>query len=504
MSDQQAGPPAWPAPTTPEYTAPPAFTKKRKGKVIAGVVAAVVLVAGGLATAKLAMDRSAKGGAATPEAAVQKMVTAIEQNDLLGLVDVLAPWERDFVRRQLTKLTKVAKDNDALSHDADLGHLPGYTLRIDGLKLDSQAVNDHIADVVPVAGTAHFTGNLDQLPVGSRIRDAIATVDPQDRTAKGDVDFASLDESSRTPIATIKQDGRWYVSLFYTVAEGIRRGADAAPPDPAQAVAAQGADSPEAAVEQMIDAIRRVDMRRLIALSPPDEMAVLHDYAPLFLDHVQKQLANRPPLPFTVQGLQFTTQNVEGGKKLIPKAFTVKVTGDNPVTVAYERTGDTISLRVDAGDQPVVATLQRTASGASFVIDGGQQGKITGTVATIDDETFKVHASGTSADSRAMTADVTVSTDGKCIVAKGTSTSDGETSPIDGNTCGTGVPGASAIPMGSLLGKFGQIVRYDRIAKLFDIGVVTTQVGGKWYVSPLRSTGEVFAGLGRVFEGLSN
>jgi hypothetical protein len=504
MSDQQAGPPAWPAPTTPDYAAPPAIPKKRKGKVIAGVAAVVVLVAGGLATAKLAMDRSAKGGGATPEEAVQKMVTSLEQNDLLGMVDVLAPWERDFLRQQLTKLTKVAKDNDALSNNADLGHLTGYTLRIDGLKLDSQTINDHIADVFLVAGTAHFTGNLDQLPLGSRVRDAITKLDPQERTAEGDADLASVDESSRTPIATIKQDGRWYVSVFYTVAELIRQEADAAPPDPAQSVAAEGADSPEAAVEQMIDAIRRVDLRRLIALSPPDEMAVLHDYAPLFLDEANKQLGNQPPLPFTVEGLQFTTQDVEGGKKLIPTAFTVKITGDNAATVAYERTGDTISLHVDTGDQPITATLQKTATGASFTLDSGDQGKITGTVTTVDDKTFKVQASGTSADNGTMSADITVATNGNCIVAKGTSTSDGDTNPVDASTCEADVPGASAVPLDSLLGKFGQIVQYDRIAKIFDIGVVTTKVDGKWYVSPLRSTGELFAGYGRVFEGLNN
>jgi hypothetical protein len=224
----------------------------------------------------------------------------------------------------------------------------------------------------------------------------------------------------------------------------------------------------------------------------------------LFLDEADKQMGNQQTLPFTVEGLQFTTQDVEGGKKLIPKSFTVKVTGDNPVTVGYERTGDTISLHVDDGDQPFTAMLQKAATGVSFTIDDGDQDKITGTVTTVDDKSFKVHATGTSADSGDVSADITVTTDGNCILAKGTSTSDGETNPVDASTCQTHVPEASTVPLGSLLGKFGQIVQYDRVAKIFDVGVVTTRVDGKWYVSPLRSTGELFAGFGRVFEGLNN
>src|SRR5205823_347014 len=77
--------------------------------------------------------------------------------------------------------------------------------------------------------------------------------------------------------------GRWYVSLWYTVAETVRRHANAAVPAFGQGVGARGAATPEEAVRQLVDAGVRLDVRRAVELTPPDEAAALHDYAPLFV-----------------------------------------------------------------------------------------------------------------------------------------------------------------------------------------------------------------------------
>ena len=66
-----------------------------KGKIIAAIAAVVVLVAGVLVTVKLVSSRSEAGGAASPDEAVENMMGSLEENDLLGVLDMFAPWERD-------------------------------------------------------------------------------------------------------------------------------------------------------------------------------------------------------------------------------------------------------------------------------------------------------------------------------------------------------------------------------------------------------------------------
>ena len=60
---------------------------------------------------------------------------------------------------------------------------------------------------------------------------------------------------------------------------------------PATPIPAVGAATPEEAVRGMIDAAIDLDVARVIELTPPDEMAALHDYGPILVDLAEEALA---------------------------------------------------------------------------------------------------------------------------------------------------------------------------------------------------------------------
>ncbi len=214
----------------PDVTLAPEGTpagRSSKGKIIAAVAAVVVLLAGVLVTVKLVSSRSADGGASSPDEAVENMIGSLEENDLLGVLDMFAPWERDAAKGLLEDYLDNAQDAGYVADDADLSNVGGYTLTVDGLEVQSTEVNERIANVALVGGTAHFTTEFDELPLGAealaQLEEATGGEDPENVDTSGDL--ADLD---LPPITTIEDDGRWYVSLFYTIAESARAAADAA------------------------------------------------------------------------------------------------------------------------------------------------------------------------------------------------------------------------------------------------------------------------------------
>ena len=87
----------------------------------------------------------------------------------------------------------------------------------------------------------------------------------------------------------MEEDGRWYLSLFYTSAESARE--EAGDEDiPEEGVTPDGGDSPEAAMDAILDAVEDLDLEAMIAALDPDEMQALQRYAPLFLDDAQAEL----------------------------------------------------------------------------------------------------------------------------------------------------------------------------------------------------------------------
>ncbi len=246
---------------------------------VVGVV--IALVAGGAFAIRAAL--SAPSGPETASAAVDAFFTAVDDEDLLGMVEVWLPSERESVLepgmelvRELERL-EIVDTGTAERIDGDDTRGLGYDLSVEGLETSERLLGDGVAVVTLHAGTVALLDGPDEVEgLFGEIGDADASFD-----------LADVDEPIE--LVVVQEDGGWYLSLWYQLAETIRRDGDHPLPDFGNGVVPVGADTPEGAVTGMVDAAVDLDLRGVIARLDPSEARALHDYAPLFLDEVEAE-----------------------------------------------------------------------------------------------------------------------------------------------------------------------------------------------------------------------
>src|SRR4029079_11655410 len=128
---------------------------------------------------------------------------------------------------------------------------------------------------VSINASSTVTVNGDEVPIGDLIPELTGD-DPDIGDSTDDADFD-------VQFTSVKRDGRWYVSLFYTAAEGSRGDADI----PEKGIEPEGADTPDGALDNMFTAIGDLDLEAIIAGLNPNEAEALQRYAPIFLDDAQ-------------------------------------------------------------------------------------------------------------------------------------------------------------------------------------------------------------------------
>lgn len=248
------------------------------GKVIGGIAAAVVVaIAGFFAYTQFA---SADGGADSPEAAVESLMVAVSNEDLVGVAEAVLPGERrTYIDPTLEALSHLQRWN-VLADDLDITDVAGFDVEVSDLQLRTEPVAD---DVVNVYASGSITAALhgEDLPIG----DVIGARIDEDPAEWGEP--AETLEFDDVMITAVEEDGRWYVSAMYTLGETVRAESGAPMPD---GITPIGANSPEAAVDGMLDAVARFDLEGVIARLNPDEAQALQRYAPLFLDEAQADL----------------------------------------------------------------------------------------------------------------------------------------------------------------------------------------------------------------------
>ena len=217
----------------------------------------------------------------TPEDAVQRMLAAVADEDVLGMLAALPPSERDPLRDNLTEMAKELRRLEVLAEDFDLAKIRGLDLSFEGVEMTGTPLGDGVSSVRITKGTSSYRVVPRDLPLGRFVRDLLGDGLPAEPETGSEP--ISQDDST-DQIVTIKEGGRWYVSVNYSIAEAARLESGAPVPKFGQGLRADGEASPEAAVEQLLRAGLALDLRRVIELLPPDEARALHDYAPLFLD----------------------------------------------------------------------------------------------------------------------------------------------------------------------------------------------------------------------------
>ena len=246
-----------------------------RSRALAALIA-ITLIAGIVGAVVVGSDT----GGNTPEDAVRSLVAAAEAHDGLGVIESLLPAERDVLRQPVRDIVGQLERLQVVKPGVDLRNVPGVETHVTGLTLSTEVLADNVADVSVTGGTVTVAADAGQLK-GSAI-----AVD-----AKPTTETTNLADE-HVVVATVKDGGRWYVSLTYSLAEAARHEAKKPVPTFGHGVAAKGADSPEAVVRDAVNAAVAFDVRRLIELTPADEAAALHDYAPLFITDAEKAAAD--------------------------------------------------------------------------------------------------------------------------------------------------------------------------------------------------------------------
>lgn len=362
--EQQYGPQGGGTPPTGRRTAP----------VVITVIAVVVALLAGFGIWWFAIrDSSTAAGQASPQQAADTLLLSLNESDPVGVVDQLDPAESELFAELSGDVLEQLKRIGVLNDDADTENLTGAEVKVEGLTFaaEPQQIQDDLAVVEVTGGTVTVTASPAAMPWSDKIKDLagdeLGELAPQTET----IDLADLAAESDHPLrlATVKRGDEWYVSLLYTLADNAAYAAsEQYRADPAAAlgsgIAAAGASSPEEAMTTLVNSVLGGDYERIIGLTDPNEMAVLHDYGSLILSEAPTGgVLDSGMLPedFEIQNLEWVTSDVTGGKEVSLKTITIRAEGD---------TG-TITLDSEAGTVSVEAPgMSETYTAQQFVQEG--------------------------------------------------------------------------------------------------------------------------------------
>lgn len=342
-----------PAPPPPYAGADRPSGGGRRRMAALGLGVAAILGAGVFAAVALSGD----DGSASPEEAVERLFEAISEEDVLGVLEALPPGERTALRPGLEDAVGELRRLGILSEDAELDGVGGIDLQVEGLQVASEELGEGVAAVRLTGGTITTATEPDQLPLGSVLRRFFEGPEGSELEGGQSTDELAGDE---TVMVAVEEDGGWHVSLAYSLAEAYRVDAGAAVPNFGQGVQPEGADSPEAVVRQVAEAAVALDARRLVALTPPDEMRALHDYAPLFLDQVDPAAI---PVEVTIERLDLDSDVDDDVARVRLTGFAASAAAPDQgtFTVAYD--GDCFTFGVTGSEQRTCAS-ELAAAGA--------------------------------------------------------------------------------------------------------------------------------------------
>lgn len=270
---------------------PPDDGKKSRSSLVGRVllIGALLALAGGAVFA-VRQAFLTTAGPASPEIAAEQMVAALENQDVLGVYELWLPSERETISADvvhfLNELDRLEGDEGLFSSlveaDEESGEPTSGTFELAGVTYEIESVGPTVSYLTTTGGT--FITELDPDAVPEFASEAVGELSADDLRSVTDLGDEPIS------VAVVEENGGWYFSLYYSVAESIRR--SQGKPNPAfegQRLAV-GADEPKEAVEEMIKSLLDFDVAGALNRLDPVEFRALYDYRE-FLDPELERLS---------------------------------------------------------------------------------------------------------------------------------------------------------------------------------------------------------------------
>ena len=272
-------------------------------------VASAVLLAGAGTSTSVVLAATGGSGAPSPAAAVQDLIGALNNSDVIGMLDAVDPGERNALQPGLEGIFGQLKRLGVLSSTADLKAVTGVNVSLHGLATSTDQLSADVAAVTVSGGTNTEAIDPSNLPLGSYFKRLA------DKALSGRSVSTSGPNRGNTALGTVRVGGRWYVSLGYTVAIDALRAAGRNPAPPATGqLKAAGASSAQGAVRALFTDASQLNLSALVADLDPAEMAAADAYSPDWLPNAQRALDKaRGTFSIKFGNFSFTSQKANGG-----------------------------------------------------------------------------------------------------------------------------------------------------------------------------------------------
>jgi hypothetical protein len=286
------------------------------GTIVAVVGVVVALIVAGFVGWHFFWPR---GGAGSPEDAAEKLVMAAATQDAVGMLDMVSPAEVEGLDDVYAAARDLAEEEELVEGD---GVTEALTVELSDLEWDVDELGDDLARVTLVGGEYDVSWDPDKLP--ERL-DFLADVS-EDESESGDLE--ELFDGDEPSVTTVKIDGRWYVTLFGTIADHTYAEGEAEADDedfsleePDWDLAGADVepitgDGPEEVIENLVSAINSGDAEEILANFPEDLVRPLRPYVPVIEDLKDEANWDEGEIGLSVDatGLDLETEDLDDGK----------------------------------------------------------------------------------------------------------------------------------------------------------------------------------------------
>lgn len=231
---------------------------------------------------------SAPGGGDSPEDAVRALARAVSDEDILGALEVMSPSDVATLPDLFPKLTQLAEQEGLIEQE---GWLPDIDIDITDLEMRTARLHPDVAlvellegrlsaNVGPGADNEMFAG-VERRRYSTTVRDLRLEL-AQTASRWGD----AVPWPTRAPrnvlLMAVRQNGKWYVSPYYTVVEIARQILDLPEADftASRERAEPGAASAAGVIDDLVDMVNSRSLgehrAELAAEERPDALAPLN------------------------------------------------------------------------------------------------------------------------------------------------------------------------------------------------------------------------------------